>query len=871
MIFLKFINKMKCLWLILSLFFSSASYAKNLYVSSKGNDKNRGTLSSPLLSIDKAVKNLQDGDTCFVSEGVYRTPFSLIGSKKNIVITSIPGQRALFDGTIPLSGRWVKVKENTYRMKVKKPVSQLFRNDKMLILARWPNASFEDGSFWDMMSTWRHQGSQSCFGTMYDSRPDQADYKESDDEGASTVSVKDGVNMESLADTKIDFTGAIAVMNIGSWLSWAQPVVKHKAGSSVFQYSKDFSRENKSLPNGPKSLRSSKFFKKKMKQGHYYLIGKMALDISNEWFYDTKERAIYVVVPNGKHPNDYQYKGKVHDYMITGSKTDNVTVSNIDFFGATFHFMDSKNISIDGCNFNYPSYHKFALGILGEPKVSAFDYSKKALRSNTSLITNNMVRNSTFAYADGPGLSITGRKDLVENCYFHDIDWSCLGSGASGSLDFIKADDFTFRYNTVHTGGNSEGVRVGNRSLIEYNHIYNLSLLQHDGSAINVGVAGINGSIIRYNWVHSMKKAGIRFDSSGYQTPLVNWGENGTVNYNVVWNTGSVKCKGNKHTVLNNTVFETLPGLFDIGVPRVLMMGSNNSHSVVKNNIAPHIGGHFALRTKYPCPGDTVNNWQGEITSLVRDAYNYDFRPTESLVSTIKKSGESMAGAYSLDDDKYWIPGYVGEVPNTSVPRNHATNVRKDLTLFWNKAKDVNSYIVYFGTNKKQLGRKDHLLTSTTHCNATPRGIDPSKRYYWRVDVKKNNGTIVKGNAWTFGSVRQIIHSEYKVLASPKFKYKEYLSLPKEVVALDLGMEKNKSLTKVYNTYWSEYENNKWLASTEKMLLDLSLPKNKLAQLKRFKKEVFKEASEYLVQNSTTILNKRELEKLSQSLHLHDW
>ncbi|QZT36674.1 hypothetical protein K5X82_15695 [Halosquirtibacter xylanolyticus] len=852
------------------LLLSNTLSAKNVYVSKEGKDNNPGSIQKPMLTVAKAIKRLKGGDTCFIAEGVYHRPINLnhlsFHGQKPLVISSMPGQKVVFDGTMPVEGKWQKVKGNTYRLKVKKPVSQLFRDDKMLLVARWPNASFEDGSFWDMKATWRHQGPASTFGTLHDQRPVAADYKKSTDEGASAFGIRKGVNMESLADTHIDFTGAIAVLNIGSWLSWAQPVVKHQAGSNVFQYSKDFSRGKKSLPDGPKFLRNQKFFNAKKKQGHYYMIGKMALDQDNEWFYDKKERAVYVVVPEGKHPKDFNYKGKVNDYLIEGVEVDNVTVKSIDFFGGTFSFNRSKNITIDDCRFDYPSYHKLVLGILDEPKVSKFDYPKKELSLDQQMKTNNAVTNCVFAYADGPGMYVMGRGDRVENCNFHDLDWTCLGSGGSGSLNFSSAEEFTFRYNTVHTGGNSEGVRVGRRSLIEYNHIYNLSLMQHDGSGINVGVAAINGSIIRFNWVHDMKKSGIRFDSSGYQTPLVNWGENGSVINNVVWSTGSIKCKGDKHIVLNNTVYNTLSGLNDIGVPRVLMMGSNNNKSIIKNNVAPYIGGHFNIKKKYPCPGDTANNWQGDVYQYLRNADNHDFRPN----STWAKRWKEPTGAYDSDPAKFWIPGYRGKLSMTPVPKNHAKNVDSNLDLFWSPARHAKTYRVYLSENKNKLGKRSVLLQESALCYAHPKAITPSKTYYWRVDVIDQKGAVQEGKVWEFGGVKSVKHPEYKSYGKPSFKYRKHLDLPKEVTKLGFSAEKITKLTKVYNTFWCQYENDKWLKETQNMLKQKGLSSYKVKKLNRFKTEVFAEASDFLLDNSTTILSSRELDMLNRSLHRND-
>ena len=83
---------------------------------------------------------------------------------------------------------------------------------------------------------------------------------------------------------------------------------------------------------------------------------------------------------------------------------------------------------------------------------------------------------------DGPALEIVGRDDLVENCYFYNIDYSNLGGSNEGSINLQDSYGLVFRRNTVHTAGNSEGVRVGRECIVELNRVWNMSLLQHDGN-----------------------------------------------------------------------------------------------------------------------------------------------------------------------------------------------------------------------------------------------------------------------------------------------------------------------------------------------------------------------------------------------------
>lgn len=859
---------------VIALFFGNGLSAKNVYVSHTGSDSNSGSIHAPFKSIQMAVSVLKAGDKCYIRGGRYfeEINFDHVSGKAwaPITITAFPGENVIFDGTRKLKGKWDKVSDHIYKLKVKKPVWQLFKDEKMQVIARWPNASFDDGSIWDMKSTWRHQAKKSEFGLMYDERPVAADYKNSEDEGASSFEVKDGANMESLAQTNIDFTGAIAVLNIGSWLSWAQPVVKHEKGSDHFSYDKDFSRKKKSLPNGPSILRRKDFFNAKKNQGHYYLLGKMALDSPNEWFYDNKEKAVYVYLPDGKSPKDYKFKGKCRDFLVEGTNAQHVKISHINFFAGTFQFTRSKNISIDQCHFLYPSYHKLALKQLEESAVTGFLYPKKELRADRNLYTDNQITNCRFEYADGPGFRITGRGDKVENCYFHDIDWTCLGSGASGSLEAIGADKFIFRYNTVHTGGNSEGVRAGNFNTIEFNHIYNLSLLQHDGSGINVGVDGIEGTIIKNNWVHDIKKSGIRFDSRGYQTPFVQWGEKGRIINNVVWNTASIKAKGNRHEIENNLVFGTLKGMYDIGVPRVLMMGSNNSQSIIKNNIAPHIGGHFSLRKAYTCPGIVENNWEGNPEEILIDPINYDFRPSAAIQKKYRSQSKTLPGPYTLDPKDFWIPGFRDVNATTPVPVSGAKKVSENLSLFWNKAQDAVLYKLFLSQDSLALSeinpKKKYLLGETEEAFWTPRKISSEQRCFWRVDVIDSKSKTHKGDIWSFGGAEKIKLANVDVIQPRKFEQILSLPLPFSNDKTNFSSEILVQLKKLYNEYWNEYENNKWLKKMNLALAQNKLSQKKKTQLLTFKKQVYLECEQQFLLKAKEILSEDEVVVLEEAM-----
>ena len=131
--------------------------AADYYVSPKGSDLAAGTKDSPWKSIDKASKKLKAGDTLNLRGGKYHQTFSLNAVKgtaaKPITIRSYPGEKAILDGTVKITGTWRKHKKNIWKIKLSQDIWQLFVDDKNMTLARWPNSKIWSKEFWSQIPT----------------------------------------------------------------------------------------------------------------------------------------------------------------------------------------------------------------------------------------------------------------------------------------------------------------------------------------------------------------------------------------------------------------------------------------------------------------------------------------------------------------------------------------------------------------------------------------------------------------------------------------------------------------------------------------------------------------------------------------------
>ena len=112
-----------------------------------------GSAHRPFKALSELADVLKPGDVCYVREGSYEEPLVLDGLKGTkdapIRIIAAEGASVRLDGTRAIEAEWSKVKDGIYQAKLGYDVWQLFDGSRLLDLARWPNASVNDGSVWD--------------------------------------------------------------------------------------------------------------------------------------------------------------------------------------------------------------------------------------------------------------------------------------------------------------------------------------------------------------------------------------------------------------------------------------------------------------------------------------------------------------------------------------------------------------------------------------------------------------------------------------------------------------------------------------------------------------------------------------------------
>ena len=733
-------------------------------------------------TIANAASQLNAGDTLLLQAGRYTAPIKLWKRKGTaaapIVIRAAKGATVVLDGSDALDGlTWTKHKANIYKATLDADISQLFCDGKMMTAARWPNAHMTDEHFFNKNAAMRvHKVNVAPIGTIVD-----ADASAARKHGSYEPLPEGRTNTQSLAASGIDATGCVAVMNIGSWMTFASRVTAHKPGESKFTYDATFADADANLRRIANELHPGKRFAKMNTNywhDHYYFLeGLPCLDAPREYWYDHKTKTLYFCSPDGKSPARHALRGKRRDYMLSINQSLRVKVSGLDFIAAGFAINDSLHCTFSDAALYAPTHNKFQLGKLGNFNLSRV-WNRRGGKSPAT--TGNVIRNCRFSFLDGEALYIHGRDTLVENCDFRNVNYSCLGFAYG-----VQADKAIVRHCTLARSGAAEGFRNGR--VLEFNRVTNIGGLQHDGSAFQAG--GRDQVIMRFNWVHDTSKLSYRVDSGSNPKDPNGFGQ---VYGNVAWKCRSYQIKGDDHLIANNVAL--YGSVISLNVSEVYK--STNDRTLSFNNIGPLAS---TKRGKKTAPGILKSNISLMVpayektvpgrkrplkvkaqpinpATVLRDPANWDFRPrpgtaaaklgTPISAETLPKGfpaewvdlaffAKPAIGAYPLAAKRYWIPGYRAATASTPIPRNGGKAVPLSADLMWLEGYRSTKSVVYCGTNRATIEtacEKSPLCLGTfTDSNiAKPAALKPATTYYWSVDAITPSGTIRKGPVWTF-------------------------------------------------------------------------------------------------------------------------
>ena len=605
--------------------------SQTLYVSPLGdNEKGDGTINNPYLNIQHAID--AGALEVLLLEGVYSIAETITAS--DVVIKANTGDNVVYDGTIvvnnpeELDSEWIQYSANIYHTALSEDVWQLFMNNEEMVMARWPNTTFENNMIYNN-DFWAHSNSDDEDGVVNDITDLSIIPEES----------------KSLSNfTNSDISGALLVANFCSFKTKVRTVLQTglDIANNKFEYT----------PIGGEY---------RDKHHYYFLEGKLAfLDYPNEWFYNNDTLYMWSEVGDGSDLENAVIKGKNQDFAFILSNCNNVTIQGIKFFATTISIQNSNNVIINENVFSFPNYSKRMLGDTLSPLVTNIDQdlNTKNLNSNSSS-SDCLFSNNVFEYTDGEALIFSGYNHSIVNNYFHHIDWSCAETQSLGLTMYSNGEDVVFQNNIIHTTGASSTLNLGARAKILYNDISNTGLAQSDGAIVQVTKNIVTSSETAYNWFHDTEKMGFRFDAPAGSADVA--GTEGLAHHNVIWNIGKdgyggigMMIKGDYHEIYNNTVFNCdktdILILDEDGLINLDTYTENNAADVISNHRVDDVLSEDSIpgvtNNNYSLYGDHTNNNTVTIdpllntsvdliyntSTVVEDRYLYDFTPESTFL-----------------------------------------------------------------------------------------------------------------------------------------------------------------------------------------------------------------------------------------------
>ena len=593
---IKFLNIYKPFGVLLNfifLFTSSLLLSQtNYYVAKNGSNSNSGTsISSPFLTISHAVSQINPGDKIYIRRGTYSEGITIDNidstSGNETLISSYNNEQVIIDGTITVNGSWID--DTIGGVAVKKienfteSISQLFVGNNQMVMARWPNAQFNDLTIYDH-DNWAH--------------------------GEETGSTDGSFLIDETHDNpgSLNLANSIGILNVGSFRTFNREIATHtqQGGDDIITYT---------TPIGENGLGAGLSNNGELKDKHHYFFferKKEFIDAENEWFLDTTTNELYLNPPSGVELFQTPVRGKIRDYSITITGSEYLKINGLTFFATTIHAGGSNNLEISECNFYYPSHSKRMLGDLSGANATTFGTGS----GNSARVDSSTVSGCLFIDTEGEALVIRGNDNTVKNSYFRNIDWSATELNGLMVSVFIDGTANTFTGNEIYHTGASATVWPGEQSIFSYNIVSSTGHAQSDGSVFQGTKNYVFGSEVHHNFVYDTEKYAFRYDAPGGDAAQA--GSFGVMHHNIADNTLGLMIKGNNQIIAHNTVINTISNRNDI---IILAEDCSNTNTWLYNNLAERIGSHrsdvlFSAPSNGPMPTGTEgyikngNNWE---------------------------------------------------------------------------------------------------------------------------------------------------------------------------------------------------------------------------------------------------------------------
>ncbi|WP_179338488.1 chitobiase/beta-hexosaminidase C-terminal domain-containing protein [Winogradskyella ludwigii] len=492
------------LTVLIALFVFGNAFAKDIYVSSKGDDANSGTKNSPYLSFEKALQEVKkyagnEAVTVWFTSGDYYLNKTIeIGSaysgteKYPVVFSVIPGAKVIIKGSQRLEHlEWKAYKNGIYQTQVPEGLSmdQLFVNEERQVRARFPNYDYEnplrDGKGYLQVTGGTDKRYDKWF--SYDPK---------------TFSNKTWEHPE---------TGIVHGFQSHNWGNMQYRLKSiHKEESRIY------------LNEGGWQLQRTHGIGGKKSHASYYFVENIfeELDVPGEWFLNTETHTLYYYPMQGVKLSDVKIEVPVIKDMIQLKGTKEAPVKNIQFKG--FHFTQTNYTFME-------SYEPVARGDWAIHRGGAI------FMEGTE---NLLIADCNFEYVGGNGvfMSAYNRNNKVTGCRFvHTGESAVCFVGSPEAVRFYQTwdDRLMDGKNWNHMRENMD-LEAGPKTPDYPKNCIVENSIMHDFGDVGKQVAGVYISMSHkitasHNTIYNCPRAGICINDG-------TWGGH-LIEFNDIWET----------------------------------------------------------------------------------------------------------------------------------------------------------------------------------------------------------------------------------------------------------------------------------------------------------------------------------------------
>ena len=758
-------------------------------------------------SFCECVRNANaPGDECRIHGGThYVTSRCQIGNVRGtatapIIIASAGDGEVIIDGTMALPGPWTQDKDGKWTTSSGgHDILQLFIDRELQVIARYPNARWSDHGVFMAVKNWFRSKKKGAHNV-------ETHVGLLRDQGACTdMSLCcGGCNTHDLVKSKINATGALAVMNLWRCDTGVQRITRHSLdtpNASVLHYNASWVGLCDDYAGG---------------NGRYFVLGETKdsalLDAPEEWLL---RRGVEGEVLVAERPAPgASVRGRVVDYALVGFNVSHLILANLSFHAATVSITgDVSDITLSSLVFNYSSVSNRSLGDIAPPNALTLWRSKYAEDNLPPATANFLIDDLQVRYSDGPALMVNGKNTTISDCEFEWNDWTAVGGSwplgvaregkahrattvwiSNTGNDELTLSHLTFRNNGAAQSINAGGPYSNVSTRVEMCSFASQLSMQDDGSFVEGG--GTPSTLYHRNWGTSTGKLGLRWDGN-YGSKTGDSVLGGEMTENVLWNSSALMIKGDQHNVTRNTVFDgsditeskpahdrpryqdhtsslnslTIPSAH-VGAGTKVYNPLANQKSVFNRNIFDSVTGTGAQcptapnctlpgkwgsenligkrsDTTWSAPGDSF-----DIRSELRDPFHMDFRACPN--STAARLGAGAYPAWTSIDASYWLPGRREQtMASTPLPPHGAIGAHLNTELMFLPARRALSHIVYYryaSESGAPMQRLAVLNGSLNNIAKLPEGetLTPTSVVVWRVDTLTVEGLHVTGKEWRF-------------------------------------------------------------------------------------------------------------------------